>query len=162
MKWNLNSTSLLAITLTIGFLMSSVIWPQDSPKPGANLESDTEPFTIKGFLEDSKGDPVVGQTVYCFIFRSGAVYAQLGMVGEKIVPINPKGITDKKGYFEIKVDSDFIRRDFELTKQYAIGIYRDSKPLPVGIDKFPAVFDLELVRKAKQVVNIGKIVLNPK
>ena len=118
-------------------------------------------FTIAGSLLTPQGQPVRGESVYIFIFSDGQSFAQLGMVADRIVPVNPSGRTDDRGRFRIEVGSAFIRRHEGLTTRYTVGIYRNGQPVPIGMQGTQGVFDLELVAKAHRRVDLGSVTVFP-
>ena len=116
-------------------------------------------FTIVGTLLTPQGQSASGETVYCFLFIDGRSHAKLGMVGDRIAPVNPSGRTDDRGRFKIKVGSAFIREHAGMTTRYTGGIFRAGQPVPIGVQGFPAVFDLELVAQARQRVDLGTVTI---
>jgi hypothetical protein len=116
-------------------------------------------FTIVGTLLTPQGQPVSGETVYCFLFIDGRSLAKLGMVGDRIAPLNPSSRTDDRGRFEIKVRSAFIREHAGMTTRYTVGIFRVGQPVPIGMQGVPGAFDLELVAQARQRVDLGSVTI---
>ncbi|MDA2913770.1 hypothetical protein MYX77_07405 [Acidobacteriia bacterium AH_259_A11_L15] len=116
-------------------------------------------FTIRGKLVRPDGKPVADERVYCFLMKDGMALVQLGMVEEKLVPVNPNSKTDKQGQFEIKVEPAFINKHLELTREYTVGVYTNGKAIPLPIEKLghPGFFDLDLVREANYVVNLNDV-----
>jgi len=144
-----------AVTMLCLVLVSSTGYSaQEAQKVAA-----PEPFTVRAVLVDAQGKEIPNETVYCLIFRGGAAYTQLGMVDGRITPINPKAVSGKNGELEIKVDGDFIQRYEQLTREFTIGVVREGKPIPMRVNGVQAVFDLDLVRKAKNIVDLGKVTL---
>jgi hypothetical protein len=146
------------VTTLCLLLVSSIGYTaQEAPKVAM-----PEPFTVRAVLVDAQGKGIPSETVYCLIFTGGAAYTQLGMVDGRITPINPKAISGKNGELEIKVDGGFIQRHQALTQKFTIGVVREGKPIPMRVNGVQAVFDLDLARKAKNVVDLGKVTLQLK
>jgi hypothetical protein len=144
---------LLELLSTSGLAVGAQNTPPINP-------AEYDEFTVRVQLVDTKGKPVAGEPVYCFVFKAGVAYTQLGIVNEQIVPVNPKGTTDSRGQAKIKVDAAFIRKHLELTREYTIGVIRNRKPVPIRVNDVPVAFDLDLVRKAKNTVDLGKVTLD--
>jgi hypothetical protein len=132
----------------------------DPPPALAAEQSETQPFTVRAQLVDTQGKPLAGETVYCFIFKSGVAYSQLGMLNDRIVPASPKGTSDATGRFEIRVDREFIRKHLSFTHEFTVGVHPKSAPIPMTVNGVPVAFDLDLVRKAKNVVDLGRVTLD--
>jgi hypothetical protein len=141
--------------MTVFLAVLASLPPRTLSQPALSITD----FTIVGRLLTQQGQPVRGETVYCFLFVDGRSYAKLGMVGDRIAPVNPSSRTDDRGRFEIKVGSAFIPEHAGMTTRYTVGIYRDGKPVPIEVQGFPAVFDLELVAQARQRVDLGSVTI---
>ena len=126
-----------------------------------NPQDEFQPFTIKAKLVNENGVNVKNEKVYCFIFIKGIAYSNLGLVNGKAGCIDPSGITNENGDVKINVPSDFIKKHKNVAN-YTIGIIVNGKPAPAFSKGKQVVFDLDLVKKSKNVIDFGKVIVNKK
>lgn len=147
-------------SVSTGFLLAlALLFPRPpvhaQEAPGA---APAPYFTVAGTLVRPDSTPVAGDTVYCFPWLgNGDVLREIGFVGNRLGLLNPFGVSDARGRFEIRVDSAFVARHQPHTTSYAIGADRKDATILYGLEQSPLLFDLALARRRDYRLDLGLV-----